>query len=88
MQVAPLDGANLFTDADHCITEAIQFLFGFTFCRLDHQCSSYREGHRRRVEAKIYQPLCNVFHTDATAILDWADIQNALMRHLTIFTGV
>src|SRR5690606_41842157 len=49
--------ANLGTNGNHGIDEAIQFSQAFGFGRLDHQGTCYREAHGWRMEAIVHQTL-------------------------------
>ena len=84
--------SDLFADGDHRGDEAVDFEQGFALRRLDHECSRNREAQGWRMKAVVHQPLGNVLGTDAlgatTRLLEWAQIQNALMRYMPVGAGV
>ncbi len=88
VQAAVFHRADFFADADHGVAEAIQFFPGFAFGRLDHQRAGYRERHGRGVEAEVDQALGHVVDADAAAVLEWAQVEDALVGHQAVAAGV
>jgi hypothetical protein len=76
--VPSLDRADLFADRDHRLAEAVELFLRLAFRRLDHQRAGDRERHRRRMEAEVDQALGHVFDADAAAVLERAQVEDAL----------
>ena len=73
---------------DHGIDKSMDLIDVFRFSWLNHQGSSYRKGHRWRMEAVIHQTLCDVINCDTRILGQAADIKNALVGNSTIISGV
>ena len=90
--LATLNFTNLFADGDHGVDEAVQLVQRFALCGLHHQCAWHREAQRGGVKAVIHQALGNVFCADAVGaaagFLQRAQVQNAFMRDVAVFTGI
>ncbi|MNM52925.1 hypothetical protein D3C81_640150 [compost metagenome] len=88
VQGAVFHGADFLADADHRCAEAVQFFLGLTLGRLDHQRASHREGHGRGMEAEVDQALGHVLDADAAAVLERAQVEDALVGDQSVLAGV
>ena len=85
---AHFHSANFFANGDHGIDEAIQLVFALALSRLDHERASDGEAHGRRMKAVVHQALGNIHIADAAQLLDWAHVNDALMRDEAAVAGV
>ena len=83
-----LDGDEFAMDGNHGVTEAVEFLFGLTLGRLDHESSRNGPAHRRGVESEIHEALGNILHLDAGAGLPLTQVEDALVRDSAVGTLV
>src|SRR5450830_102111 len=88
VQAAVFHCADFFADLDHGVEETVQFFLGFAFGRLDHQGAGHRERHGRCMETEVDQALGNVIDADAAAVLQWTQVEDALVRHQAVAAAV
>ena len=86
--LALFDPRDLVADGQHGVDETIQFGFGLAFGRLDHQGAGHREGHGRRMETEIHQPLGDILLGNARGRLDRPNIDDAFVGHPTVTPAV
>ncbi len=86
--LAALDLDDLGVDGDHRLDEAVDLGLRFRLGRLDHQGARHREAHGRGVEAEVHQALGHVFVADAGLVLQWTQVDDALVRDQAVVAGV
>ena len=86
IQLAFFDHADFVADLDHRIDETVQLMHRFRFRWLNHQRARNREAQRWCVETEVDQTFRHVFRTDARRILQWTQVENALVSNETVTT--
>ena len=86
--MALLNLADLIADRDHRRDEPVDFGEVLAFGRLDHQRAGDRKAEGWGVEAVVDQPLGNIFGGDATGLLQWPQVEDALVGHPTTRAGI
>ncbi len=79
VRAAFFDGADLLTDGDHGVAEAVELGLGFGFRGLEHQRAGDGPGHGGGVEAVVHETLGDIFNFDAGGFLEVAAVENELM---------
>mmetsp|Transcript_10937 Transcript_10937/g.16407 ORF Transcript_10937/g.16407 Transcript_10937/m.16407 type:complete len:215 (-) Transcript_10937:2302-2946(-) len=78
---------NLGTNCKHCITETVKLSKVLTFGRFDHQCSSNRPRHCRRMEPIILKTLSNIFFCYPSGCFQWPQVKNEFMGTLSVLSS-
>ena len=86
--VPVFDLANLFADGDHGVDEAVQLGQGFAFGRFHHQRAGHRKAQGGCMKTVIHQALGDVLCRHAAGFLQRAQVQDAFVCDMAVFTGV
>ncbi len=79
---------NFFPDGLHHFHEIVEFPQAFTFGRLDHQCTVYREGEGRCMITEVHQTLRNIVFANAAHVVQVTAIENHFVTYKTGCTRV
>lgn len=86
--LAILNFANLRTDANEGVSEAVKLLFALTLCGFNHERVGNRPAHGGSVEAVVLQTLGNVDSLHASRLTEGAGINDEFVSTATIVIGV
>ena len=86
--MAVLHSADLLTDGNHRRDEPVELGQVLAFGWLNHQGAGYRKAEGRGVKAIVDEPLGHVLGSDAAGLLQWPEVEDALVGHPATLTAV
>ncbi|GJC97616.1 putative metal-dependent RNase [Colletotrichum higginsianum] len=86
--LALLDLADLLTDADERVDEAVELLLALALRRLNHERVAHGPAHRRRVEAVVLEALGDIDRLDARRRAERPRVEDELVRAPAVLVGV